>query len=80
MPCLPIILFNFPWATSNIFFHNCPEQQQQQQQQSDPKDLGSKFPRSKTITGLYQKYFVCGILPCRRINMHPIFMHTSSPI
>ena len=27
-------------------FHNCPEQQQQQQ--SDPKDLGSKFPRSKT--------------------------------
>jgi hypothetical protein len=29
-------------------FHNCPEQQQQQeQQQSDPKDLGSKFPRSK---------------------------------
>ena len=29
-------------------FHNCPEQeQQQQQQQSNPKDLGSKFPRSK---------------------------------
>ena len=23
------------------------EQEQQQQQQSDPKDLGSKFPRSK---------------------------------
>ena len=31
----------------NDIFHNCPEQQQQQQQQSDPKDLGSKFPRSK---------------------------------
>jgi hypothetical protein len=31
-------------------FHNCPEQQQQeQQQQSDPKDLGSKFPRSKSM-------------------------------
>jgi hypothetical protein len=29
-------------------FHNCPEQEQQQQQ-SDPKDLGSKFPRSKNI-------------------------------
>ena len=30
-------------------FHNCPEQEQQQeqQQQSNPKDLGSKFPRSK---------------------------------
>jgi hypothetical protein len=27
-------------------FHNCPEQEQEQQQ-SDPKDLGSKFPRSK---------------------------------
>ena len=27
-------------------FHNCPEQQQQEQQ-SNPKDLGSKFPRSK---------------------------------
>ena len=27
-------------------FHNCPEQQEQQKQ-SDPKDLGSKFPRSK---------------------------------
>ena len=26
-------------------FHNCPEQEQEQQ--SDPKDLGSKFPRSK---------------------------------
>jgi hypothetical protein len=25
-------------------FHNCPELEQQQ---SDPKDLGSKFPRSK---------------------------------
>ena len=33
----------------NDIFHNCPEQQQQQQQQSDPKDLGSKFPRSKNI-------------------------------
>ena len=32
----------------NSIFHNCPEQQQQEQQ-SDPKDLGSKFPRSKTI-------------------------------
>ena len=31
----------------NDIFHNCPEQQQQQEQQSDPKDLGSKFPRSK---------------------------------
>ena len=34
-------------------FHNCPEEQQQQeqqqQQQSNPKDLGSKFPRSKTV-------------------------------
>ena len=30
-------------------FHNCPEEQQEQQQQSDPKDLGSKFPRSKKI-------------------------------
>ena len=31
-------------------FYNCPEQEQQQeqQQQSNPKDLGSKFPRSKT--------------------------------
>jgi hypothetical protein len=29
-------------------FHNCPEQEQQQeQQQCNPKDLGSKFPRSK---------------------------------
>ena len=27
-------------------FHNCPEEQEQQQQ-SDPKDLGSEFPRSK---------------------------------
>ena len=32
----------------NDIFHNCPEQQQQQEQQSDPKDLGSKFPRSKS--------------------------------
>ena len=31
----------------NDIFHNCPEQQQQQEQQSNPKDLGSKFPRSK---------------------------------
>ena len=31
----------------NDIFHNCPEQQQEEQQQSDPKDLGSKFPRSK---------------------------------
>ena len=31
----------------NDIFHNCPDQQQQQEQQSDPKDLGSKFPRSK---------------------------------
>ena len=31
----------------NDIFHNCPEQQQQEQQQSNPKDLGSKFPRSK---------------------------------
>ena len=30
----------------NHIFHNCPEQQQQEQQ-SNPKDLGSKFPRSK---------------------------------
>ena len=29
-------------------FLNCPEQQQEQQQ-SDPKDLGSKFPQSKSI-------------------------------
>ena len=29
-------------------FHNCPEEEQQQQQ-SDPKDLGSKFPRSKKV-------------------------------
>ena len=35
----------------NDIFHNCPEQQEQQeqQQQSDPKDLGSKFPRSKNL-------------------------------
>ena len=33
-------------------FHNCPEQEQQQQQ-SDPKDLGSKFPRSKKTGSLY---------------------------
>jgi hypothetical protein len=35
-------------------FHNCPEQEQeqQQQQQSDPKDLGSKFPRSKSKLGV----------------------------
>ena len=32
----------------NDIFHNCP-QEQQQQQQSNPKDLGSKCPRSKTI-------------------------------
>ena len=31
-------------------FHNCPEQEQQeQQQQCNPKDLGSKFPRSKSF-------------------------------
>ena len=30
----------------NDIFHNCP-QEQQQQQQSNPKDLGSKCPRSK---------------------------------
>ena len=33
-------------------FHNCPEQQEQEQQeqeQSVPKDLGSKFPRSKSM-------------------------------
>ena len=31
-------------------FHNCPEQQEQQEQeQSVPKDLGSKFPRSKSM-------------------------------
>ena len=29
-------------------FYNCPEEQQEeQQQQSNPKDLESKFPRSK---------------------------------
>ena len=33
----------------NDIFHNCPEQQQEEQQQSDPKDLGSKFPRSKKM-------------------------------
>ena len=32
----------------NDIFHNCPEQQEEQQQ-SDPKDLGSKFPRSKNV-------------------------------
>ena len=37
----------------NDIFHNCPEQQEQQ---SDPKDLGSKFPRSTRST---QKYFIC---------------------
>ena len=38
-------------------FHNCPEQQQQeeQQQQSDPKDLGSKFTRSKIHKNRSQK-------------------------
>ena len=31
-------------------FHNCPEEQQQEQeQQCNPKDLGSKFPRSKIV-------------------------------
>ena len=32
-----------------VIFHNCPEQEEEeeQQQQSDPKDLGSKFLRSK---------------------------------
>ena len=40
----------------NDIFHNCPEQQeQQQQQQSDPKDLGSKFPRSKSRWSSLQK-------------------------
>ena len=39
-------------------FKNCPEQQQeQQQQQSNPKDLGSKFPRSiKNLAILCQYY------------------------
>ena len=34
---------------SNIF-HNCPQEQQQQHQQSNSKDLGSKCPRSKTMS------------------------------
>ena len=29
-------------------FHNCPEEQEQEQQ-CNPKDLGSKFPRSKIV-------------------------------
>ena len=29
-------------------FHNCPEQEEQQQQ-SNPKDLDSKCPQSKTV-------------------------------
>ena len=43
----------------NDIFHNCPEQQQQQQ--SDPKDLGSKFPRSKMLKNtcaINLKYFM----------------------
>ena len=45
-----LILHVYNIQISDIF-HNCPEQeqQQQQQQQSNPKDLGSKFPRSKII-------------------------------
>ena len=35
-------------------FHNCPEQEQQEQQQCNPKDLGSKFPRSKTQATSYK--------------------------
>ena len=44
-----LILHVYNIQISDIF-HNCPEQQeqQQQQQQSNPKDLGSKFPRSKS--------------------------------
>jgi hypothetical protein len=31
-------------------FHNCPEKpEEEKQQQSDSKDLGRKFPRSKTV-------------------------------
>ena len=42
----------------NDIFHNCPEQQEQQeQQQSDPKDLGSKFPRSK-MRGLSSQHLL----------------------
>ena len=36
-------------------FHNCPEEQEEEQQQSDPKDLGSKFPRSKMQFAVYLK-------------------------
>ena len=32
----------------NDIFHNCP-QEQQEQQQSNPKDLGSKCQRSKSL-------------------------------
>jgi hypothetical protein len=31
-------------------FQNCPEQQEEQQ--SNPKDIGSKFPRSKSYWDL----------------------------
>ena len=41
-----LILHVYNIQISDIF-HNCPEQEQEQQQ-SNPKDLGSKFPRSKS--------------------------------
>ena len=41
----PICLKNVKNMQIHDIFHNCPEQQQ-----SDPKDLGSKFPRSKIKT------------------------------
>jgi hypothetical protein len=47
----PTCLKNVKNMQIHDIFHNCPEQQQEEQQQSDPKDLGSKFPRSKS----YQK-------------------------
>ena len=40
-----LILHVYNIQISDIF-HNCPEQEEEQQQ-SNPKDLGSKCPRSK---------------------------------
>ena len=45
----PTCLKNVKNMQIHDIFHNCPEQQQEEQQQSDPKDLGSKFPRSKKM-------------------------------